>query len=448
MNGRILPVALWCLCLMTAGFTAAAQGPSAKVPEVPVARPAQREVADYEVFSGRSEAASRVDLRCCVSGYLLKAPFREGSDVKLGDLLFEIDPRLYRAELDKADAGLGLAEATLKLAQANHKRAQLLVGRGAVSQEDFNKAAAELAAAETGLRVARAGRDAAQLNLEYTRVLAPVAGRIGRRLVDPGNVVKANETVLAFLVSVEPMHVYFDIDERTFLRLARSLRDGTKMEKVPVAIALADENGFPHLGRLDFADNQVDPSTGTLRLRAVLGNKQGLFVPGMFVRTRLTVSAPYKVLLVPARAVMVEDDERFVYVVNDNNVLETRPVTLGGQHDGLRMVKSGLKAEDRVVIGGRGWTHCLKSSRRTRRRAPARLPLPCRAAPRGRAFSWKPSTRAPAPLSSPTACAAPSSIWLAVSSTCSTCARAARTTASSPSPSPSRATLICSAPNC
>jgi RND family efflux transporter MFP subunit len=338
----------WFFSLITSGNTAAQE--AAKLPQVPVAQPAVREVTDYEVFSGRTEAVSRIDLRCRVSGYLLNAPFREGAEVKKGDLLFEIDPRPYRAEMDRADAALALAEARFKLADANHKRATALQNRGVMSAEDLAKIAAERAEAEAAVRAVRAGCDVARLNMEFTRVAAPISGRIGRRLIDPGNIVKADDTHLAVLVSREPMYVYFDVDERSYLRLRRSLRDGGN--KVKAGIALAEDSGFRRQGTVDFIDNQVDPATGSLRLRAVLANKDELLTPGMFVRIRLALGSPRQALLVPARAIVVEKGERFVLVVNDKNIVEARPLKLGQEYDGLRVVEAGLKAEDRVVTGG------------------------------------------------------------------------------------------------
>lgn len=337
--------------LMTTG--ALAQGLADEAPQVPVARAVIRKVSDFEVFSGRLEAASRVELRCRVSGYLLKASFLEGSDVKQGDVLFEIDPRPYRAEMDRAEAALGLADARLKLADANHKRAAPLRARGAISQEEFDKIVAERAQAEAATRVAMAGRDAARLNLDYTRVVAPIAGRIGRRLLDPGNVVKADETRLAVIVSREPMHVSFDIDERSLLRLMRLMRDSGKVEKVTVDIALSDDNGFPQRGVIDFIDNQVDPATGSVKLRAVVANRDGRLSPGTFARIRLALGPPHEAVLVPSRAIRVEDGEPFVFVVNDKSVLETRPVKLGQLYDGLRAL-TGLKANEQAVIGGFG----------------------------------------------------------------------------------------------
>jgi RND family efflux transporter MFP subunit len=373
MSTCVFRVGLASFCLLSGAASAAQEGAGGP-PEVPVARPALREVVDHEDFSGRTEATQAVELRARVSGYLLKAPFREGTEVKQGDVLFEIDPRPYRGELDRANATMALAEARLKLAEANHKRMAALLPRGAVAREDLDKAAAERAEAEAGVELARAGREVARLNFEFTQVRAPIAGLVGRRLVVPGNLVKADDTLLAALVTLEPMYVYFDIDERTLLRLRRSFPDGLKVEKVPVGIGLGDDNGFPLRGALDFLDIRVDAQTGTLRARAVLPNKDKLLLPGMFVRARLAVSPPGKALLVPDQAVMTEEGARFVFVVNDKDVLEKRPVTLGQEDDGWRVVKAGLKAEDRVVVGSLGKLRPGMAVRTRLQQVPVRRP--------------------------------------------------------------------------
>ena len=287
-----------------------------------------------------------------VTGFLVKVAFQDGAEVKEGEVLFEIDPRLYRAELDREEAAVGVAEARLKVPESNHKRATALLAQNAISQEECDKAAAERDVAAAGVRLAKAQLAIAQLNLERTRVVAPVSGRIGRRLVDPGNLVKADETNLASLVTHDPMFVYFDVDERVLLRMQRSMREGKlKTEKLPAAVGLVDENGFPHRGVVDFMDNCVDPKTASLRLRAVLPNKEKLLTPGLFARVRLLLGDPHKVLLVPEQAVMVDQEVRFVYIVNEKNMIEKRPVVLGQTHDSLQAVKEGLKAEDRVIVG-------------------------------------------------------------------------------------------------
>jgi|GEM_PF-71604 len=356
MDARPLLAGVSCFFLMLALSTTLIGQEPAKAPEVPVARPVQREVTDFEDFTGRTEAVATVQLRARVSGFLVRTPFQEGAEVKEGDVLFEIDERPYRAELDRAAAAVGVAETRLKLAAAVHKRAAAGQARNTVSQEDLDKAVAEVAEAEAAVRLAKAGLEIAKLNLDFTHVHAPISGQIGRRLVDPGNLVKADETNLAVTVSRDPVYVYFDIDELTLLRLRRSGDDGLRRpapntKKIPVAVGLAGEEGFPHRGVIDFADNRVDPNAGTLRLRAVLPNKQRVFFPGMFARVRLPVGAPHKAVLVPEQAILSDQGAKFVLVLDDQNKIAKRPVVVGTKLDDWREIRQGLTAEDRVVIG-------------------------------------------------------------------------------------------------
>jgi RND family efflux transporter MFP subunit len=352
MNIRLFRVGLSCSFLVLASGITVAGEPAAKAPEVPIARAVVREVTDHEDFTGRTEAPIRVDLRARATGYLIKAAFREGAEVKQGDVLFEIDPRPYQAELDKVEAEVKLAEAHLKLADAVQMRAAAQLAQKTIGQEEFDRVAGERILAEAQVGAAKARRTLAQLNLDYTRVLAPVGGRVGRRLVDPGNLVKADETILATLVSRSTVYIYFDVDERSALRLLRLVReDKAKTEKIPAAIGLADEEGFPHRGVVDLTDNQVNPDTGTLRMRAVLANKDGLLMPGMFVRVRLTIGEPHKVVCIPEQAVMVEEGLRYVFVVGDKDAIERQAVVLGPQRNGQRVVTRGLKVDERIVVG-------------------------------------------------------------------------------------------------
>jgi RND family efflux transporter MFP subunit len=346
---------VWLSCVLmvlAGGDFCAADEPAAKALQVPIVRPVARQVTDYEEFTGRVEAVNRVELRPRVTGYLLKSSFREGDEVKAGDVLFEIDPRPYKAELDRAQAGLRQAEAQVKLTEANLQRLKALAARGAAGPEEVDKATAEQTLAAAALLAAKASLEAAKLNLDFTRISAPIGGRIGQRLLDPGNLVAADNTPLATIVSRDPMYVYFDVDERTFLRLRRAAQDARgQADKMPVNAGLADEEGFPRRGVVDFVNNQVNAQTGTISLRAVLANKDDLLRPGLFIRIRLSLGAPYQALLVPPEAVLAEDGKKMVYVVNDKGVIESRTVALGHTQDGLRIVTSGLKAEDRVVVG-------------------------------------------------------------------------------------------------
>jgi RND family efflux transporter MFP subunit len=343
------------LAAVTASNAAQAPGKNPVVPVPPlvirVARPVTKVVTDYEVFTGRTEASATVELRARASGYLTRVLFKDGAEVKQGELLFEIDPRPYRAKLDRAQVALDRAEVRRKMAEADLKRADALARTVDISNEERNKLAAAQADAQAAVRLAQVDREVAQLNLDFTRVTAPISGRIGRRLLDPGNVVKADETFLATIVREDPLYVYFDVDETTALRLRRE-----KMgPKVPVTAGFAGEKGFPHRGMVDFVANRVAPATGTLRVRAVLPNADGLLMPGLFVRVRLDVGQPHKALLVPAKAVLKDRGQAYVWVVKGKDKVERRLVRLGSTHDGLRVIEEGLRADDRVVIGGLQW---------------------------------------------------------------------------------------------
>jgi multidrug efflux system membrane fusion protein len=334
---------------------AAGAASTAAAPEVPVARPVLRQVVDYVDFTGRAAPVASVAIRARVTGYLLETPFKEGAEVKKGDVLAVIDPRPYQAELAKARAIVVAGEARLARAEAEYRRAKTLVASKAVGPEELDKVAAERQEAEAGVLVARAGLDAAKLNLDFTHVAAPVDGHIGRRLVDPGNLVKADETMLAKVVSEDPMYVVFDIDERTMLGISRSLGErGLKRVQggaLPVFMGLAGEEGYPHQGTINFINNEVNAATGTISVRAVFSNPRNLLLPGRFARIRLFLGEPYKAMLVAERAVVSDQGRKFVLVVNDKAVLEQRPVVLGALNGSLRVVKEGLKADDRVVVG-------------------------------------------------------------------------------------------------
>ena len=349
-------LALLCLVLLACGPTAFSGGKPAPVPEVPVARPVVREVADYEDFTGRVNAVEQVDLRARVTGYVDAVPFKEGERVKQGDVLFEIDPRPYKAELNRVASQVDLAKATLQLARTALARSQVIAksAPGAISQQQLDMDQAAVTEATARLRAAEATVDLAKLNLAFCKVSAPINGRIGRCLVTRGNLVEADKTQLATLVSEDPMYVYFDIDERTYLRLRRA--EGAAKAQAgatQIAVGLADEEKFPHRGVVDFVNNQVDVDTGTIRLRATLPNKNRLMRPGMFVRVRVPMGAPYRAVLVSDRAVLSDDiGTRYVYVIDADNKVHARHVRTGPlQTDGLRVISEGLRPDDRIVIG-------------------------------------------------------------------------------------------------
>jgi multidrug efflux system membrane fusion protein len=330
------------------GFTgchkAAPKLAAGKPPEVLVDHPTVRTVTDYEDFPGRTEATDTVDIRARVTGYLDAFHFKEGMEVQAGDVLFEIDPSPYEAELERAKANLALAEAHLARMNADYRRVTALAGTRIVSQEDT-------------VKVARAGLRLAELNLGYTKVKAPLSGRISRCFVDPGNLVKADDTVLTRIVALDPIHAYFDIDERSLLRLRRLVHEGriksARESTVMVQIGLADEEGFSLAGTIDFADNRLDPGTGSLRVRCLIRNPRQLLSPGLFVRIRLPIGDPHEAVLVPEEALGTDQGQKFVYVVDDKNKVVYRPVKIGAAHEQLRVVENnGLKPDERIVVSG------------------------------------------------------------------------------------------------
>jgi RND family efflux transporter MFP subunit len=331
--------------------------PPPEPPEVQVSLPVTREVTDYEDFPGRTEAVFDITVRARVTGYLDKAHFREGADVEKDTVLFEIDPRPYQAELARAEGAVVQAEGHLKRLEADFLRAAGLFSRGAVGREEYDRIAGDRTEAAGALAVARAARDSAALNVGFTKVRAPVAGRVGRRFLDPGNLVKADDTALATVVSLDPIYASFDLDERTTLRLQRLAREGRVQLSpgagaAPVLLGLADEEGYPRRGTINFADNRVDPDTGTWRLRGLFVNPDRLLAPGLFVRVRLPVGAPYRALLVAEQALSTDQGQKSVFVVGDGGLVASRRVKVGRLHEGLRVITGGLEPGEKVVVSG------------------------------------------------------------------------------------------------
>jgi RND family efflux transporter MFP subunit len=327
-----------------------------KLPEVMVATPVERMVLDSEEFTGRTDAKRNVTIRARVSGYLQKVCFKEGSDVKEGDVLFEIDPRTYQADFDRADALVRQSEANLKTLQANFSRGAAMVARSAIGQEEYDKIIGDRDAMAAQVKLAIAQRDTARLNLEWTKVVSPLTGRISRQLIDPGNLVKADDTALTNIVSLDPIYVYFDVDERTLLTVRRLIQqrkaNSYRQSTLPVFLGLSDEEGFPHEGAINFADNQVDPMTGTLRVRGEFPNPNNLLSPGLFARIRLPIGTPHKATLVAERALGTEQGQRYLFVVNDKDEIDYRKVRLGPLQGGLRVIEEGLAMGERVVVNG------------------------------------------------------------------------------------------------
>jgi multidrug efflux system membrane fusion protein len=342
------------IALSVAGCGSQAATPSGPpAAEVSVAPVVSRNVRQWDDFTGRISAVETVDLRPRVSGYIDRVAYQEGQEVSKGDLLFVIDQRPYLAELAQAQAALERARSEARLAQTQNARAQTLIEAKVISREEFESRHAASAQSDASVRGAEAAVATARLNLQFTEVRAPTSGRVGRALVTTGNLAQADATLLATLVSLDPVHVYFESDEQTYLRYNELARKGERARTHnPVRIGLANEQGFPHEGTVDFIDNQVDPKTGTIRARAVLANPDRVFTPGLFARVQLEGSAEFKALLIDDKAVLTDQDRKYVYVLGANNTAQRKDITLGRMIDGLRVVSAGLAPTDKVVVDG------------------------------------------------------------------------------------------------
>ncbi|HXF54719.1 MAG TPA: efflux RND transporter periplasmic adaptor subunit [Hyphomicrobiaceae bacterium] len=329
-------------------------------PQVTVAQPERRTITDREEYVGRFVAIDAVEVRARVSGYLEKVHFQDGQMVKQGDLLFTIDPRPFRNALDQARALLAQARSNLLYAEADLTRGQQLVRDKTITEQTYEQRLQTKRNAEAAVLANEAAVRQAELDLEFTELRAPIAGRIGDRRVSPGNLVtggtSGNTTLLATIVSTDPIRFEFSFDEASYLRLVRAgdLHGETANGEVgmPVKLKLLDETVFKHDGRMDFIDNVVDRSSGTIRGRALIANKQGLFTPGMFARIQVASSPPYEALLVPDVAIGTEQARKYVFVVGPDDVANQKYVELGHVIDGMRVIKSGLNPTDRVIVNG------------------------------------------------------------------------------------------------
>jgi len=327
-------------------------------PQVTAAPVLIKPVSQWDDFSGRVEAVQSVELRPRVSGYIDKVNYTEGEEVKKGDVLFTIDARSYQAEYDRARAELARARTQASLARSESDRAKKLSDQQAISTETWEQRRAAADQSGAAVQAAQAALDAAALNLEFTKVRAPINGRAGRAMVTAGNLVTAGDSasVLTTLVSLDTVHVYFDADEGTFLRYAQMARKGERPSErdseLPVKVGLSGEEGYPHTGKVDFLDNQVTRSTGTIRVRALLDNADRAFTPGLFARVQLLGSGQFQAMLIDEKAVLTDQDRKYVYVVDDKNTAQRRDIVLGRGAEGLRIVQQGLKAGDRVIIDG------------------------------------------------------------------------------------------------
>jgi multidrug efflux system membrane fusion protein len=303
---------------------------------------------DWADFTGRLEAVESVEIRPRVGGYVESVHFAEGGRVAAGDLLYQIDPRPFKAEVDRLSAERERAVAQLELAKSYRDRAERLLARNATSQEEFERNAADATVAAAQLASISAALEAAELSLSFTHVTAPIAGRVSRTIVTAGNLVDAS-VVLTTVVSDEAVYAYFDVDEHTYLD---HMRVANAAEQSAVHVGLINEEGYPHAARLDFVDNQVDPNHGTIRARAVLDNRDGQFTPGLFARMKLVSPTQSNVALVDDRAIGTDLGKRFVFVVDGQGVVQYRPIETGRLVEGLRVVNGGLAAGDVVIVNG------------------------------------------------------------------------------------------------
>ena len=345
--------------VVLAAFASAACSPSdaqtapPPPPEVDAAQVVSRPARQWDEFTGRIAAPDAVEVRARVSGYIDRIAFKDGDEVEAGTLLFVIDPRPYRAAYDGAIAQLERARATTQLAQTQDQRAQVLIDADAISRDEFETRRAGLSQTSADVRAAEAAVATAQLNLGFTEVRSPIAGRVSRAMLTVGNLAQADQSVLTSVVSQDPVYVYFQPDEQTFLRYAELVRKGERAKSAnAVRVGLATDTGYPYAGTVNFVNNQVDPATGTINLRAVVPNRNRVFTPGLFARVQLEGSPKFTALLIDDKAVMTDQDRKYAYVIGPESKVTRKDLVLGGLIDGLRVVRSGLDAHDKVIVGG------------------------------------------------------------------------------------------------
>lgn len=364
MTQRIftMGLALYALSALALSGCGPAKGPvtgapaAPPPPEVSVSTVITEQVTDYEDFPGRLEAINAVEIKPRVTGFLNKVNFKEGSIVNKGDVLFEIDEKPYKADLDRTEGIVQQMDGRLKRLEADFIRAETLLPKNAVSKEEYDRIVGDRTESKGNLKVAKANQEMAAMKLGWTRVEAPLTGRISRRFVDPGNLVLENQTILTTVVDFDPIYAYFDLDERTTLRYQKLIH-AKKVEwsmdaKLPVHLGLADEDDFPHQGTIHFADNKVDPDTGTWRLRGVFANADEALSAGLFVRIRLPIGSPYMAKLVAEQALGTDQGQKFVYVVDKANKVSYRRVVAGRLHHGLRAIVDGLEVGEKVIVSG------------------------------------------------------------------------------------------------
>ena len=341
------------LALLGCGKQKKTNGPPPQT-EVEIAQPVEKEVFEYEILPGRVEAIDEVEIKARVTGELEKVNFVEGAEVNAGDPLFEINPREFEARVESAKAGLERMQADRAQAESDFKRASRLKESNAISQEEFETRRTELLSSQGNLRSAQAALDNAELDLEYTKIVSPIDGKISSLVVTRGNLISVGDR-LTTIVRQAPVYVVFEVPERSVLRWDKAIREsGGKRfsESVLAEIGLLSEEGFPHEGKVDFVDNSINPSTGTLRVRAVLENEDRSARVGIYARVRLSLKSPEKTLLIPERAVGTDQGQRFVYLLGEGDTVAYRKVVPGQMHDGMLSITEGLEPTDKVITEG------------------------------------------------------------------------------------------------
>lgn len=329
---------------------------SQKLPTATIAQVLYEKITELDEYTGRLSAPQSVELRARVSGYIDQVNFKEGAIVQEGDLLFTIDPASFNAELQRAEAQLSAAKSLETNARSEFNRAKRLIAKKAVSQELFDERRALLLSATAELQAAQANRSLAQLNVDYTKVEAPITGRVSNAMFTKGNFISAGQSMLTTIVSTDKIYAYFDADERAYLKYSELAQSGQRLSsrdtKKPVLMGLANNDDFPYQGVINFVDNRVNPLTSTIRGRAVFENTSGNLIPGLFARIRVPGSAAYLAILIDEKAIGTDLDTKFVLTIDKNNTVKRQSVVLGGQYSGLRIIKQGLQAGDKIVISG------------------------------------------------------------------------------------------------
>lgn len=324
-------------------------------PPVTVAKPVVREIVEVDEFIGRFEAVEQVELRARVTGFLSAVAFKDGAIVKAGDPLFVLDKRTYEAEVARAEAQLRSVQTRLDFARTDLARAEQL-GRGVTTERAIDERRQAFQGAQADLAAAQAAVDATRIDLGFTEIRAPIDGRIGRKLVTEGNLVRANDTVLTTIVSIDPIHFYFDVDERTYMAYVRMSKEGVRPSArevaYEVAIAVGTDRTPRYRGRMDFVDNRIDAATGTMRGRAVIDNSSGLLTPGLFGRIHIPGTGSYRAVMIPDEAIVADQDRRIVWTVAPDGGVAAKPVRPGSRHDGYRIIREGLTGDETIIVAG------------------------------------------------------------------------------------------------